>query len=253
MNKDDLTALLNNPASLKNTDPADYSRIIEEYPYFALPRILQYISRGKMNSENWKDFLKKNATYLNNYKYLAKRIGEYQEYLNSCQDEAIVTSKDIGSKGKDTEPVLSIPENDPGLLTFDFSRNRVGKPELKGADNSVAELVDSETSTIELEERSELETQDPRPIHRKDELIDRFIATNPGSIRPGDSTVPVQPVVNDKIDEDSLITDTLAGIYVKQGLYGKAIYSYEKLILKYPEKSVYFAAQIEDIKKLINK
>jgi hypothetical protein len=250
-----------------NSDPHIYSTMIDEYPYFALPRILQYISQGKMNSENWRDFLKKNATYVNNYKYLSKRIGEYQDFLNRYECEAEVQGMDpaSGFVSKDTEP-LNIPEIDPGLLSFDFSRKHLNKQELKSdALSSVLEVMDSDadaldkmdshTSAIDLMESdtTELEMEVLRPIHRKEELIDRFIAINPGSIRPGDSAAPIQPIVTDKIDEDSLITDTLAGIYVKQGLYGKAIYSYEKLILKYPEKSVYFAAQIEDIKKLINK
>nr|WP_237717485.1 hypothetical protein [Myroides injenensis] len=46
------------------------------------------------------------------------------------------------------------------------------------------------------------------------------------------------------------MTETLAKIYLEQRKYQKAIQAYEILILKYPEKSSFFADQILDIKAL---
>ncbi|WP_372776232.1 hypothetical protein [Mangrovibacterium sp.] len=53
-------------------------------------------------------------------------------------------------------------------------------------------------------------------------------------------------------DSSVFVTETLAKIYVRQGMYKQAILAYEKLSLKYPEKNIYFAGQIDEVKKLMN-
>jgi len=53
-------------------------------------------------------------------------------------------------------------------------------------------------------------------------------------------------------EDDDLVTETLAKIYANQGNYDKAIKAYKKLQLKYPEKKVYFAAQINALKNNLN-
>jgi len=91
------------------------------------------------------------------------------------------------------------------------------------------------------------------------DLIDSFIKTEPKMERPvvpptPNEKIEVKDVSEDGAEEDeNLISDTLAKIYIMQGYYEKAITAYEKLSLKYPEKNAYFGAQIEKIKKLINK
>jgi hypothetical protein len=85
------------------------------------------------------------------------------------------------------------------------------------------------------------------------DLIDKFISLNPRIEPRTDKTEhPAIDLSTSYIEEKGgFITETLARIYVNQGYYSKAIEIYEKLCLKFPEKSGYFATQIEKIKGII--
>lgn len=53
-------------------------------------------------------------------------------------------------------------------------------------------------------------------------------------------------------EDDDLVTETLAKVYAQQGNYDKAIKAFQKLELKYPEKKIYFAGQIQRLKDELN-
>jgi tetratricopeptide (TPR) repeat protein len=97
------------------------------------------------------------------------------------------------------------------------------------------------------------ESMDKKPIidedkKKKAELIDKFIETSP-KIPPIKSGVVFTPNIDlNKEDNSYLMTETLAKVYLEQKKYLKAIQAYEILILKYPEKSSFFADRIKDIK-----
>jgi tetratricopeptide (TPR) repeat protein len=55
--------------------------------------------------------------------------------------------------------------------------------------------------------------------------------------------------MNSIAKEDGLASESLAEIHIKQGKYDKAIEMFQKLSLRNPEKSAYFAHKIEEIKK----
>lgn len=54
------------------------------------------------------------------------------------------------------------------------------------------------------------------------------------------------------VESDDLMSETLANIHIKQKRYQKAVEIFERLSLKYPEKSVYFARRIKEMEDLIN-
>lgn len=84
-------------------------------------------------------------------------------------------------------------------------------------------------------------------------ILDKFIRENPSIARPkSEFYSPVNMAKQSAEESEEIVSETLAKIYTKQGLYKKAITMYEKLGLHYPDKFTYFAALIEQIKSAHN-
>lgn len=110
------------------------------------------------------------------------------------------------------------------------------KPEIQETEKQVPNSFGSWLLSLDKEKESS-----PSEIDRG--LIDKFIQESP-QISPVKAAFfsPSQVGKMSLMEDETFVTETLAKIYEKQGDYKKAARAYKNLMLKYPEKSSYFAA-----------
>jgi hypothetical protein len=124
------------------------------------------------------------------------------------------------------------------------------KPESQDKKESKIPQSDSET----LEPEKESPEINPEAVtsglSAELETIDKIISTlqSEDKVKPELHLAPADLAQKSLELDDEIASETLAEIYENQGLYNKAIRMYVRLSLKFPEKSLFFAARIKELK-----
>ena len=278
MNVTDYTFLINKPDTINSAYTDALGNILNEFPYFQSARALRLKGLFNQNSFKYNYALKVTAAHTTDRSILFDFITS--EHFDTLQndlydkknlelmnmevvDSEIVHPKTIleqQQKALELSILTSIKEatNNNDTISENKSESviELGKPIdfTPNEKHSFQEWLQlSRTQPIDRSIENNSKTfEDSMEEERKKKaaLIDKFIETNPkiAPIKPG--TAPAPQFELNSSDNTHLMTETLARVYLEQKKYQKAIQAYEILILKYPEKSSFFADRISEIKIL---
>ena len=255
---------LNKPETLQGDALPAMEELVRRYPYFGMARCLLAVGYQNQGDERYERQLQSAACAIPNrgrlrlLVLLAKQRAAQPEEAEPDDDSFFKFVDSVKLKpGEEMEGVIPektfiIPEIDLSGSEEELSAELALLEERRKTLDELKAIIAAKLKSIEEEKKKqeeEVEATPKKKLSRK-ELIDKFIAENPSISRPkAEFYNPIAMAQNSIVDNSEIVSETLAKIYRKQGYLDKAIEIYEKLSLLFPEKSSYFAAQIEEIKE----
>lgn len=285
MEKKALLSLLNSPAEITKEQTRELEILLEKAPYFQAGRAIRLKGLKEHQEFSYNSALKKTAAYTTdrdilfdfitseefNQNTIARQIRQQEDRL---KEMTVYEHEEVhGRRSIDLDDAIKMKQSeservmDPALferaqLEESSSDNaiinesseeenlEIGKPlefDQKESHSFSEWLKLTKAEPVDREnEEEEPENEDRQ---RKFDLIEEFIAKNP-KIKPIKSVSKNNLAEDSMTSQESLMTETLARVYLEQKNYKKAIQAYKILILKNPEKSGFFADQIRAIEKL---
>ncbi len=261
---------------LKNKDSFKYNQELKITAAFTTDRsiLFDYITSESFNQNEISQLIKQNSEHLKDIfvndfddisvnhsveigDALKEQIKSTEQLLDPYLFEPRISVETIANLKTDTSRELNAPEPSKEI-TSPEDILKIGKPlEFKKSEtHSFSEWLKI-TSFKPIVREIDQEKQEEKliteaSIEKRFELIDKFLEAKP-KIIPSKETSNNYLLKASPSNNDGLMTETLARIYLEQKNYDKAIQSYKILILKYPEKSGFFADQIKAVKQLQEK
>ena len=232
MQKERIISLISNPETINKEDNLFLENTIKKFPFFSISHIL--LAKGLLNTESvrYNRKLKQAALYSLERKHLFKLITQNLEKKSLSVEEEV-------------EMEIIHVEDTPEFNDVETDL-KIGKP-LKFEETEEYSFAQWLSLTkVKKIDRSEKKTKEY-------DLINSFIESNP-NIKPEKNKFfsPTETAKTSLVENNELVTETLARVYLEQQHFEKAIEAYKKLSLKYPKKSSFFADQINlinDLKK----
>ena len=219
--------LIRNPHNIHKEDLLGLNNLCQEYPYCASLHKLRLKALNQAGSEKYNNELKMTAAISGNRTLLFEYITKNSTTLHKHEvvKHIITKPKEILQLGKP--------------LKFDESEKHSFKEWLKLTHFKPIDRNDNLVQKTRL-----------KPTEKTTKIVNFITASKNKELPKKEFFSPTNSALESLTENNNLMTETLAKVYLEQGHYEKAITAYEILSLKYPQKSSLFANQIKAIKQI---
>jgi hypothetical protein len=263
LNISNLTYLLNKPETINEKQTIALENVVLQFPYFQAARTLHLKGLFNQDSFRYNYELKKTAAFTTDRTILFDFITS-ANFIAIQQDKIDAIQKSLlDIEVYHMEEVIILPQIEPIFIELEKSEDKatettseekleIGKP-LPFTDSEKHSFQEwlqlTKFTPIDRKVEEKIIENNPEK-QKKIDIIDKFIEANPKIASVKETTKPPANISKSVEEPTHLMTETLAKVYLEQKKYSKAIQAYEILILKYPEKSSFFADRINEIKNL---
>ena len=207
-----------------------------EYSYFVVPAILfLQQNKGKLDKDVKEEVLRSLALAFPDRTILHDLVGDDAGRFSGFyppQEEA------------------PTPDTDTTITSFLDRYGGNDDKELELLDRLIFNPVPPDYSQVLEQEGVATDSNDP--LAKAAEAFDNILAqAKPQVPQEQPKVEPEELVKEPEAADDSMLSESLAKIFIKQGKYTKALEIIKNISLKFPEKSIYFADQIRFLQKLI--
>lgn len=281
MKKGTFISYVKKPSLLHAEEIPALQNIIAEYPYFQSAQLLLTKVFQEEENINFEKQLRKAAAYSANRKRLHALL--FSEHSPEKKSEPTLSHKEeqepesTNSNAGVSEQETALEKEAEDFLNKQILTEAISSSILSEVDEnteleeeSVEAIKDAQIDEVSFKENDSFNEGEGHSFsawlnHYSDHEVKKplWYSSPPKEVkraksytktnRPKQEFYSASKMAKLSVQEDGdLVTETLAKIYVAQENFEKAIKAYEKLQLKYPEKKVYFAGQIETIKNQLN-
>lgn len=259
--------LVQHPETLNRETLYALRQVVAEYPYYQLARLMMLKNLYLLHDPAFDDELQRASIYFTDRRTLFNLV-EAAHYrlkhkspksFTNAPDRRAIAEQQVKMNGESRTVSLidnflsSIPEEEKEEADTP-KRKEHRKPTAADATvDYVAYLLSTDFEELDEQTTTDNESKETKAMNGG-ELIDAFIQNDGGRITLQETPeyLPdMEEQDKEENHEDNYLTETLAGIYIKQGRYEKALDIMNRINKTATKKSPYFEDQQRFLEKLI--